>query len=153
MRKVLLDNEYTGSGATELLEIKPEDLTETVANTAQTFELRPAVEGQIFRTAGFHLKAGFENSQDVAFNSVTIKIGDEDDDDRALTAKQIAEQGATVLAAETPNSNALMPHAYQASKSVIITITPAGGKSHSDLDLGRIVVFGEFASYDQFLRS
>lgn len=151
--KPLLDHESAGSGGmNRQIEILAADLTETAANTSQDFVLAELEEGDSLFKAAYHLKEAFENTSDAAFNSNTLEVGDTDDPNSALTAKELNKNGTEILASVTPNSLSTVPKAFVADKQVLVRINSMAAKSLVDIDTGRLVVQCQIGRLSQFER-
>jgi len=141
--KKLTLQEQAGSGFTHSIKITSDDLTETTANTAQTFEVLNVAEGDVVVIGGYSLVTPFSDASDAAFNDTTVSVGDGSDVDRLLAASQINENGSEVATLVTPNSNDAAPYAYNAADTLDVVVNSMAAKSLSDLDAGEIVILAK----------
>lgn len=114
-----------------------EDLTETTANTAQTFEVLTVKVGSLLKDAAIYLVTPFEDASDAAFNSNTVTVGDGSDVDRFIAATQVNENGTEVDAKGSANT---APYAYTAADTIDIVVNSMSGKSLSNIDTGELKV-------------
>ena len=125
-------------GATHLIDVSHEDLTETTADTAQNVTLS-VVSGELFDVTAVRLVEAFEDSSDSDFDDTALQIGDEDSANRFLASTQLNENGTTVSFKE--GALAGRGYAYNATKEIRINFGSMTAKKLSDLDKGRLVVF------------
>lgn len=123
-------------GATHQVRITHEDLTQTAANTAQTFTI-PVAARTLAAVVVTNLVVPFKDASDAAFNSNALIIGDGGDTDRLLTSQQLNENGTEILA----QAGVLAGYAYNVADTIDITIASMAEKSLSDIDTGELVVY------------
>ena len=92
----LSGNEQAPRGATHAFLLRHEHLTETTANTAQTFTFSVQA-GDAVKVVDYNLRTTFEDESDSAFNSTTAIIGDGNDTDRFLRSSELNANGSEVL--------------------------------------------------------
>jgi len=114
-----------------------EDLTETTANTAQTFEALTVKAGSLVKDAAIYLVTPFKDASDTGFNSNTVTVGDGSDVDRFIAATQVNENGTEVDAKGSANTT---PYAYTGADTIDIVVNSMSAKSLSDIDTGELRV-------------
>lgn len=86
-------------GATHVVVITHDDLTEAGTNTAQTItNAFPVLNKVGVGLVKMELRQAFEDSDVAAFNSVTVIVGDGNDTDRYLASTELNENGTEVWA-------------------------------------------------------
>ena len=114
------------------------DLTESTADTDQTIALLSVVAGDVVQKAAFQLVTAFSDASDAAFNDTQVQVGDGNDTDEYIAAKQVNENGTEVFFAANVNT---VPFAYTAADTVDLLVESMTAKSLSNLDAGEIHVY------------
>ena len=114
------------------------DLTESTADTDQTIALLSVVAGDVVEKPAFQLVTAFSDASDAAFNDTQVQVGDGNDTDEYIAAKQVNENGTKVLFAANVNT---VPFAYTAADTVDLLVESMTAKSLSDLDAGEIHIY------------
>jgi len=141
MKVYTLTNAERVNGFTHLIKITHEDLTETTANTAQTFTL-PVEDGSLFAVIATSLVEAFEDASDAAFNTTPLVVGLTGGDvDLFLASAELNENGTEIdygtgAAAQGPSG-----YAFNAADTVDFLFTSMAAKSLSDLDTGELWVY------------
>ncbi|MEM0966605.1 MAG: hypothetical protein AAGJ81_10700 [Verrucomicrobiota bacterium] len=135
----------TALGATHLISIDHEDLTETTNNTAQTVTLA-VVDGSLFQLVAMRLVIPFQDADDAAFNSTTLTIGDGDDADRYLAATQLNVNGTEIDYA----AGLSVGYAYNAADTVDFAFGSMSGKALADIDTGEVALYVRVADLNHF---
>lgn len=139
LKKVMLPtNTAAHTGFTHLIILTFEDLTQTVANTAQTIALMSVLAGDAVFRAATVLKTPFAHSEDSAFNSTAITVGDGGDVDRLIASQQTNVNGTEVLYAVHPSTT---PFVFTSADTIDIVFNSMSGKSLSNLDIGELHVY------------
>lgn len=92
----LSNDEMAKHGATHLVIVTHEDLTEETANTAQTIALLSIPANKAVRFVKHRLITPFKDASDAAFNTTAATIGDGSDADRFLQSTELNENGTEV---------------------------------------------------------
>jgi hypothetical protein len=114
------------------------DLTESDADTDQTIALLSVVAGDVVQKAAYKLVTAFSDASDAAFNDTKVQVGDGNDTDEYIAAKQVNENGTEVLFAANVNT---VPFAYTEADTVDLLVESMTAKSLSDLDAGEIHIY------------
>lgn len=122
--------EAQGLGYNAIATILPADLTETATATAQTLTI--PLTNKAAKLVGINIKTKLADASDNAFDDVTMKIGDGDDDDRFLASTQVGTS-ATVA-----KFSAIQAERTYASDTLDIILTPKTGKALAHIDVGDI---------------
>jgi len=140
--KPLSNNERLNGGFTHVIEVTYADLTETVADTAQTLALLSLAAGEAVLKVAYKLVTGFADASDAAFNSTTIEIGDGTDVDWNLQSTQINEAGTEIdYSVGTGNTRV-----YLDADTLDMKVTSMAAKALNDLDSGEIHVYVQVAN-------
>jgi hypothetical protein len=108
--QLLTTAEKANLGATHVVIFSHEDFTQTATNTAQAFTDVFAVQAKMgVEFVGMVLVTPFSVGTTNHTDSVLVKVGDGDDDDRYLTSTELAEDGSEVYLKWAP------PHAVAAA--------------------------------------
>ena len=94
--------EIATTGFTDEVVLTHADLTETVANTAQTIQILTTSIGDVVERVALSLQTPFEDSADTAFNTNLVTLGDGNDVDRFLPATEINDNATEVTYASGP---------------------------------------------------
>jgi hypothetical protein len=114
------------------------DLTESDADTDQTIALLSVVAGDVVQKAAYKLVTAFSDASDAAFSDTQVQVGDGNDTDEYIAAKQVNENGTEVLFAANVNT---VPFAYTAADTVDLLVESMTAKSLSNLDAGEIHIY------------
>ncbi len=136
METVSLTHPENAQGYNKRVEITHADLTETVANTAQEFDLRDLIAGDEIQRMAYFLEETFEDESDAAFNDTQITGGDAGDGDRYITTSQVNENGTQVLA-----GGGEVSFVNPSAETLKITFGSMAAKSLVDIDKGKLIVF------------
>ena len=131
-------NTKSATGFTHKAIIDHTDITETTADTDQTFELLAVAAGDIVEKAAYKLVTAFSDASDSALNDTKVQVGDGADTDRFIAATQVNVNGTEVLYAANANTTS---YAYTAADTVDLLVESMTAKSLSDLDAGEIHVY------------
>lgn len=123
-------------GVDLIAKITAEDLTQAVANTAQTFVIAKAKPGDFVGRCVFFLKTPLKDASDAAFNSNTVSVGDAGSATRFLTATEANENGTEVIHKVNTASNFV----YTADTDIIVTVNAMALKALADIDVGELFV-------------
>jgi len=137
-----LNDEITGqSGYTHRFDLYHSDLTQTTANTAQTFTaFLPVRAGDKIEKVCVMLAEPFQNTADTAFNDTQIEVGDSGDLDNFIVAIQ-ANYNGTLGVFPAENTGDALPYTIPATPLAIdVTVLSMSGKSLSNLNKGHLVV-------------
>lgn len=124
-------------GATHLVIISHEDLTETTANTAQVLSPFTVADGDLVGCVGAKLIEDFQDASDAAFNTTAITSGDGGDADRFLTSMELNVNGTEI---DTKAGVAGL-YAYTTADTVDVTFNSMSAKSLSNLDAGEVHLY------------
>lgn len=126
------------SGFTHRFEIELADLAPgTTGGAALTLDLLSLKAGTLVENVALHVPTLLSDASDGDFDDVTIKVGDADDDDRYLTATQIAAAAGSPVA----HKAGVGPYVTPAAAVLKAVFTPEAGKAVANLDGGRVIVF------------
>lgn len=120
-------------GATHQVTLTADDLTETTADTAQTFTVA-APAGTLAQVIATAVPTAFKDASDAAFNTNVLTIGDEVDPDRYLASQELNENGTEVLY----KAGTGVAYAYTADDTIDITIAAMAAKSLVNIDTGEL---------------
>lgn len=132
-------------GATHLVEITAEDLTQTEANEPQTVAVTlPA--GTLGGLIAVKTAEAFEDTADAAFNSTAVTVGDAASATRYLASTQVNAKGSTV----TYKSGAVANHAYDTAGEMRFAFASMTGKALASLNKGRLLAYVRLADLKRF---
>jgi hypothetical protein len=134
-------------GATQLIDISHEDLTQATAGAAQTLSFVLAA-GEVFGVMAIRLVEAFEHSTDAAFNTTVMKIGNDPTPERYLTATELNAKGAKVTYKQGVSAEPGL--VSDAANEVRIRFEGMTGKSLSNLNKGRVLIYGRRISLKEF---
>lgn len=123
-----------------------EDLTQAVANTAQEFDTCELYDGDIVESLWVNNKVAFKDADDAAFNSNTVIIGDNEDDDRYLAAAQLNENGTEI----GRQLGIGAPYIYSAGNRLKVKINSMTAKSLANIDTGELEIFADIRSTEDY---
>ncbi len=103
--------------------ITADDLTQAVANTAQTLSVLALNAGDEVVGLTWYLRAPFQNTGDPAFNSDTISVGDDGSATQYLTAAE-ANFNGTYVTWRTTTTVVL----YTAGSHILVTVNSMAAK-------------------------
>jgi len=129
-------NDRVALGATHIVRITADDLTETVADTDQTLTIA-MLRGSLFALVAQKLVTAFSDASDADLNDTQITWGDGGDADRYLAATQINANGTDIGYAPGLSAG----FAYNVPGTVDILVESMTGKSLSDIDTGELIAF------------
>ena len=132
-------NTKSATGFTHKAIIDHTDITETTADTDQTFELLAVAAGDIVEKTAYKLVTAFEDASDANLNDTKVQIGDGGDTDRFLAAAQVNANDASEVFYKA-NANTT-PYVYTAADTVDLLVESMSAKSLSELDAGEIHVY------------
>lgn len=135
----LNSNEQAATGFTHRVRITHEDLTEATANTAQTIAIYTVAARDYVADAAFNLVEAFEDASDTAYNSTTLIVGDDGNDDRYIASAELNDNGSEILAG--PGVNTTARYAYVAANTIDAIFGSMAAKSLSDIDTGKLDIF------------
>lgn len=124
-------------GATHVAVVDHTDLTQATANTAQVIPAFTAAAGDLVRVVGTHLGETFEDTEDAAFNSTALTIGDAGSANRFLASQQLNENGTEVIS----KAGEAASYAYNTATAVNLTFGSMSAKSLSDINKGKLYVY------------
>lgn len=134
----LSSEERVLSGFTQRFNLTHADLTESTANTAQTIAILSVLEGFFVYRAAMRLKTAFKDASDAAFNTNTLIVGDDGNDDRYIASAELNENGSEVLAKEQASTCA---YTYLADNTIDAIVGSMSAKSLSNIDTGEVDIF------------
>lgn len=137
MKVYQLSNEEKLLGFTHRVELTHADLTETVANTAQTIALIALGINQLVTRCATRLVTAFKNSADAAFNTTTLIVGDDGSTNRYLASQELNENGTEVLCKGGTGTI----YAYEVANTVDAVFGSMAAKSLVDLDTGEVHIY------------
>jgi hypothetical protein len=136
---VLSQEEQAKTGFTHRIRVTHEDLTQATANTAQTIAIHTVAARDYISDAAFNLVTPFEDASDNAFNTTTLIVGDDGNDDRYIASAELNVNGSEILAAGGVNST--VKYAYVAANTIDAIFGSMAAKSLSDIDVGEVDIF------------
>lgn len=131
--------EQSATGFTHRIRITHEDLTEAADNTAQTIAILSVPARAYVSDAAFNLVTPFKDSDDNAFNSTTIIVGDGGSTNRYIASAQVNENGTEILAG--PGVNSSVRYAYTSADTIDIIFGSMTDKALADIDVGELDVY------------
>lgn len=135
---VLSQEEQANTGFTHRIRVTHADLTETTANTAQTIAILTVAARDYVSDAAFNLVTPFEDASDNAYNTTTIIVGDDGNDDRYIVSTELNVNGTEILAFGAAST---ARYAYVAANTVDAIFGSMADKSLSNIDVGAIDIF------------
>jgi hypothetical protein len=133
--RALAEQEVSNNGNfTHMAVLTANDLTETAANTAQTFTVAIPTEALMLK-AEVRLKTAFKDASDAALNTTTLSLGDTSTATRYVNAAELNENGTEITAPVFTNT-AIGP--YAASQNMIATVGSMAAKSLVNVDVGEV---------------
>jgi hypothetical protein len=126
-------------GATHVIDVSHEDLTETTDNTAQTLVPANFAAGDVFQLVSGRLVETFENTADSAHNTTTLSVGDNDSATRFLASTQINENGSTVETFAGALTAPCFP--YNGAKELRLAFGSQTSKKLSNINKGRLLLY------------
>lgn len=133
-------------GATHLIEVTAEDLTETTADTPQTIAVAlPA--GTLAGVSAIKTVELFEDTEDAAFNNVAVTIGDAGSATRYLSSTQVNANAGTPIRYK---GGAELAHAYNVAGELRIAFASMAAKSLADLNKGRLLVYARLTDLKEY---
>lgn len=136
----LSEEERAASDFTHAYELSPSrgDIPAGIdANTDLTESLAVVPIGLVVKRCAFRLVKAFKDASDSAFNSTTVDVGDSNSATRFISGVQINENGTEVV----NEFDADEDYTYAAAYTLQVNFNSMSGKSLSDLDVGKIIVF------------
>lgn len=121
--------------------VLPGDFTISATNTEQVFTLFTTQRGDQILGAGFDLDVPFENTADAAYNTTTIRIGDQDDDDIYLVAAELNNNGSKVYQGYNTGDFTQATGTYDAAKTISVTFGSMAAKALTSLNKGRVIIY------------
>lgn len=113
------------------------------SNTTATIALLDVFAGDVVGKCGYRINTTFDAS-DASINSLTVKVGDGNDDDRFMTTTgtQLAADGSFITS-WAANGLTTAPFAYNTTDTVDAVFTVAGGGSPTmaELTSGSVTIF------------
>jgi hypothetical protein len=125
-------------GFTHIGIVTADDLTQTTAAAAQTFNLMPIAKGDVILRAMGIPVVPFQNTSDPAFNSDTVSLGDGGSATRYLAATEANANGAF---APSLGSTAFL---YSANDNLVLTVNSMAAKSLVNINRGEYWVLFTF---------
>jgi predicted dinucleotide-binding enzyme len=113
------------------------DLTQSADNTVQNITLATLPAGSVVNACAIKLVTPFEDSDDSAFNSTTLVVGDADTANRYLTSTELNENGTEVLFKSGANEN----FANVTETAVVAGFDSMAAKALEDLDVGEVHIY------------
>lgn len=139
MDLIPLSNQGRTTGFTHRLRVTHKDLTETAANTAQALVFYQGKKGTVVQRAAFVLREPFEDTEDAAFDSTQLQVGDGDSATQLFSSQQLNENGTTVHAG---SSNSGVAYREGGSDSALqVNFLSMSAKSLADLNRGEVDIF------------
>jgi hypothetical protein len=130
--------EITSSKANLIAIIKFDDLTDAVASEAQTLTLFTLPVAALVKHVTLELPTSFQNAV-AAYDSVTVQVGTDDDDDNFLTATQIDNRSGSPAIFPIYDSGDAFPFKILAAHpKVVATFTPKSTYKLADLTGGEL---------------
>lgn len=112
-------------------------LTETAANTAQSFDLGGELPaGAIIKESYVDLVVPFEDQSDAAFNTTGVIVGDAGDDDRYITVREL-NRNATEITIPAYNNTA---YELTTAATLVAKISAMALKALNDIDKGELAI-------------
>ena len=124
-------------GATHVVKITHEDLTEATANTAQTIVLMNVESKVAVECVYVDLITPFKDASDSALNTTTLIVGDDGDTDGLLASQELNENGTEVLMKAGTGTL----HVFAADDTVDATFGSMSAKSLVNIDVGEVDIY------------
>lgn len=135
-------------GATHLIDVSYEDLTETATATGQTLVPLNAATGDVVEVVAMRLVTPFKDASDNAYNTTTMTVGDTDSSTRFLSSTQLNENGAQIVI--KVGTLTTRGFAYTAAKEIQLAFGSMSGKKLSDIDVGRLLLYVRVVNLTKF---
>ena len=135
-------------GFTHRIKLTHADLTETATNTAQTIALLDVGVGALVSRCAVRLVTAFKDASDAAFNTTTVIVGDDGDDDRFIASMETNENGTEILGKAHASTT---PYVYLAANAIDIIFGSQSGKALNDIDVGELHVFLHVVDLDSHI--
>jgi hypothetical protein len=141
VKPLALHEQAAHAGFTHFARITADDLTQTTANTAQTFTLFNVVAGDVMVKTMDYVAVPFglytAGVLDTAFNSTTRSVGD----NSVATHIAAGEANANVITAATTTRLGNTAVSYSAANTFTVTFNAMSAKSLSSINRGELHVF------------
>lgn len=123
-------------GFTHLITLRPEDLTEATANTAQTFTIAIPAKSRIAGVL-LLLDTPFQDESDAAFNSMAVTVGDNAGATTFLSSTELNVNGTEILMKTMSGSVKV----YTAADTLKVIVNAMAAKALADIDKGRVRIY------------
>ena len=134
-----------GSGATHVIEVSADDLTEKTANTSQAVEIFKSDKPVLVEVVA-SISNGLKDTDDPAFNSTALTIGVSGAASALLASQEINANASGKVLTKAGAGKA----AYEANKGIIATFASMSGKKLADLDAGKVVILLKVVSLPEY---
>lgn len=134
----LSNEEKAGTGFTHRIELTHEDLTMATTNTVQNIPIYTVKAGTLIKEAAYKLVTAFSDASDAAFNTTTLIVGDDGNDDRFITSSELNANGTEVLYGAAASTTVSV---YTAANTIDAIFGSQSGKALNDIDAGELHIF------------